>query len=1079
MWIRRLEVKDCAGVAEAGIALEPGLNVLYGPNELGKSTLVQAIRAALLLPAAASAAEPLCAWGVDALPEVAVTLEEAPGRLWRVRKRFGKSGGSAYLDFSRDGEDFSVDSRGREVDGALQRLLRWGVEPPGGRGRRRGMPASFITTALLGEQQAIDAILGASLKDDASDSGRGRLTDALQALSEHPLFKKVLASVQEKFAEAFSATGRRRIARGSPWADLRQKRADAHEREQEARRALDQCSAGEKSIVESEKEVLVAENAAQDAGRKLKNARAAEERRKAWKKAASARDDAQSALDAAIATVDRRDGAVAAESEAKRRVEELAVSLAKADAAVAEITPRADEALERVRELETGDAEAARKIREQEAEQRRMKAEAELKDFDAALARAQKCADLEVKITSAEGERRQCETKLAGLRERRGDAERMLESCRERMGELEIARCVARVVSAVETSGAREKELADTREHARRAKALAARAKEQRARAADMRAPEQVELDRLKKLDEERRVAEGKLAVGLAVAFTPERSGVVEVERDGDSGRREVRAGEPATFEARQGVRLTIAGVGVFEVRGGGPEAREDACSAAERWRTASVRHLKAAGEDSLAGLQRRRQRADSLMEEARESDRQAAEANLRSEDIEERERLVVVAEAEVEKARVALAGRLDPDANLDEFLRDYSGEDGEEVLSEEIDALAAETQRRESRVVSLRSDEGLEVERLAQSKRTLEDRQEDLRAEAKEVEDYRALLDRADKDRKKLQGSLDTAAAELQAVRKQATDAATKTRREAEDLSRRQRERAAERDRVVERLGKARQDFAERRGVATSRREAADGVDVAALRAVRDEAQRKLDALPRVEEPPEDLEVLAGQVERANSEANARRLELSRERGALEQLGGPHIREQAEQAQEALGALVRREHEVELEYGAWKLLRETLAEAEKEDAAHLGDAIVKPVSERLAALTGGRYEQVGIGPQLEATGVFLAGGERSFEEVSVGTREQAALLLRLAVAEALGFFLILDDNLTQSDSGRMSWLRDQLGKVTDVPQVIVMTCHPDAYLTGGEHAVDLTRCVTRHERLAPPAETGVAVPDD
>ena len=1071
MWIRRLEVKDCAGVSEAKITLEPGLNVLYGPNELGKSTLVQAIRAALLLPASASAAEPLCAWGVDALPEVVLTLEEEPGRVWRVRKRFGKSGGSAYLDFSHDGEDFSVDCRGREVEGALQGLLRWGVEPPGGRGRRRGMPVSFITTALLGEQQAIDAILRASLKDDASDSGRGRLTDSLQAISEHPLFKKVLASVQEKFDEAFSATGRRRIARGSPWADLREKRTVAEERERETRRRLDQCRTGEGSVRDVEEAVLVADNEAQDAERKLKNARAAEERREAWNEAAKARDEAQSELDTAVAQADRRDRAVAAELEAKRRVDKLAASLAKAEAAVAEITPRAEEAQERVRELETEDAESSRRIREQKAEQRRMKVEAELKDFDAALARAQKCADLEVKVTSAETEHRQCETKLAGLRDRLGDAGRTLASCREQMSELEIARCVARVFSTAENSVAREKELADAREHAQQAKALAARAKKQRAQAADIRAPGQAELDRLKRLDEERRVAEGKLAVGLAVAFTPERSGVVEVEKDGDGERREVQAGEPATFEARQGVRLTIAGVGVLEVRGGGPEAREDARSAAERWRTASVRHLKTAGEDSLSGLERRRQRADSLVAEANESERRAAEANLRSEDIEERERLVVVAAAEVEKARVALAGRLAAGASLDEFLRNYRGQDSEDVLSEKIDALTEVTRRHESRVVSLRSVESLEAERFTQSRRTLEDRREDLRAEAKEAGDYRDLLDCADDDRQKLRDSLNAADAELKAVRKQTTDAATKTHREAEDLGRRQRELVAERDRADERLRKAHQDFAERRGEATSRRESADGADVGALRAVRDEAQKKLDALPRVEGSPADLEALAGQAERAKSEANARRLELSKERGALEQLGGPHIREQAEQAQEALRALVRREHEVELEYGGWKLLRETLAEAEKEDAAHLGDAIVKPVAERLAALTGGRYEQVGIGPQLEATGVFLAGGERSFGEISVGTREQAALLLRLAVAEALGFFLVLDDNLTQSDSERMSWLRDQLGKVTDVPQIIVMTCHPNAYLTGGEHAVDLTRCVTRHEGIASPAE--------
>ena len=49
MWIRRLKVSDFAGIQEADLELAPGLNVLYGPNELGKSTLVDAIRAALLL----------------------------------------------------------------------------------------------------------------------------------------------------------------------------------------------------------------------------------------------------------------------------------------------------------------------------------------------------------------------------------------------------------------------------------------------------------------------------------------------------------------------------------------------------------------------------------------------------------------------------------------------------------------------------------------------------------------------------------------------------------------------------------------------------------------------------------------------------------------------------------------------------------------------------------------------------------------------------------------------------------------------------------------------------------------------
>ena len=227
MWIRRLEVADCAGIKAASVSLQPGLNVLHGPNELGKSTLVKAIRAALLLPASSTTADSLRAWNVDRAPSVALAFEQEAQRVWRVRKRFGRSGSQTYLDFSRNGQEFSQDSHGREVEGALQSILRWGIEPPGGKGGKRGMPESFIATALLGDQRDIDAILEASLAEDPNASGRERLTEALQALAEDPRLKQVLASVQERCDEAFSPTGRRRTGRGSPWSKLREERLSA------------------------------------------------------------------------------------------------------------------------------------------------------------------------------------------------------------------------------------------------------------------------------------------------------------------------------------------------------------------------------------------------------------------------------------------------------------------------------------------------------------------------------------------------------------------------------------------------------------------------------------------------------------------------------------------------------------------------------------------------------------------------------------------------------------------------------------------------------------------------------------
>ena len=265
MWIRQLEVKDCAGIASASVAMQPGLNVLHGPNELGKSTLVSAIRSTLLLPAGSTAAEPLRAWNVDSAPSVELTFEQEAQRIWRVRKRFGGSGSQTYLEFSRDGREFSQEGSGREVEGSLQRILRWGIEPPGGKGGKRGMPASFITTALLGDQRDIDAILDASLADDPNATGRERLTDALQALAEDPRFKQVLASVQERFDEAFTATGRRRGGRGSPWRQLHDDRVAAEQREQNTRQLVEHSESARSRVAELQQAVLEADAEAEQA----------------------------------------------------------------------------------------------------------------------------------------------------------------------------------------------------------------------------------------------------------------------------------------------------------------------------------------------------------------------------------------------------------------------------------------------------------------------------------------------------------------------------------------------------------------------------------------------------------------------------------------------------------------------------------------------------------------------------------------------------------------------------------------------------------------------------------------------
>ena len=217
-----LLVENFRGIRKARLEFGAGLNVLHGPNDLGKSSLATAIRAALLLQTTSKEYEEFVSWyGADD-PSVELVFESEPQRIWRVRKKFG-SAAQAFLDESRNGVDFQNVKRGREVDGQLSEILQWGLAPPGLKGRPKGMPMTFLSTALLAEQHKVDAIFERALSEDSDESGKKRMIEALQAVAEHPLYKKVLDRVQARVDKAYTSTGRKRSDKESPWVKNREK----------------------------------------------------------------------------------------------------------------------------------------------------------------------------------------------------------------------------------------------------------------------------------------------------------------------------------------------------------------------------------------------------------------------------------------------------------------------------------------------------------------------------------------------------------------------------------------------------------------------------------------------------------------------------------------------------------------------------------------------------------------------------------------------------------------------------------------------------------------------------------------
>jgi uncharacterized protein YhaN len=163
--------------------------------------------------------------------------------------------------------------------------------------------------------------------------------------------------------------------------------------------------------------------------------------------------------------------------------------------------------------------------------------------------------------------------------------------------------------------------------------------------------------------------------------------------------------------------------------------------------------------------------------------------------------------------------------------------------------------------------------------------------------------------------------------------------------------------------------------------------------------------------------------------------------------VGGQVVLEEQAAARDALRQAERKEHEVELEFDAWRLLVDKLREAENTEGQHLGEALSHPVSERFAELTANRYGKLEVTPNLHAEGLRVAGVLRDVSALSVGTQEQLATLFRLTVAEHLHSTLVLDDHLTQTDPLRSAWFREVLRNHASKTQVVVLTCRPEDYL--------------------------------
>ena len=1034
-----------AGIVEADIDFCPGLNVLYGPNDLGKSTLADSIRLALLLPHTSTSCEPFVPWTGGRHPTVELTFQSEPQRIWRLRKVFGRSG-SSTLSESRDNKQFDEVARGRHVDGRIREILRWGIPEPGGAGGGRGIPASFLATALLSTQANVAAVLEESLAGDPTQSGKERIAAAVQAVAQDPLFLALLRTTQERRDEAYTEKGAKKSSKDSPFRKASDRLRELREERERWQTLVEESQGVEhhlRQLMTGRARLEARVGAAAEQYATLERlARQAAESNAAAARVGEARD--------AVVRIQRMDADVAAAEQtlADLARKELAAEAARAAARTSkrEADAAVDAALATASSAGTS-PEISDTVARQGLELRQAAAAQLAADAGRRIELVSAAKEAFDNFETAEAEHGR---QVANVER----AARLLDEAvaQEKVAEEQLTRL--ELLESAHAVTAAEEQLADARSLVARAEDLGRRRvaastglQDLEARRAALIVPSPGTLASMRRLATDLAAAKAALDVGLVVTVTAPRPIALRVVKDG--GQPELTTDTGAVeIEATAAVDLDIGEVATVNIRGGRLEAQRTVQAFERRWAADVVPHLQAANASNLEALDARvaaSRQLDSMIEtkavELRSLDEQISSLGDPTQVLQD-------AEQEADRCRASL------------------GAVPSELLARELATLGRDSVR------TLRERKESAMKTLAAGRaKAAASRTAHAVAEANLVA-ARSMLDVARTARE----SAHTAFPEgienaLTGARASLAEATDEQRRVTGELASLQEKVAAEHARIESAVASARAAAAEaQRAVETAESQRATAIADRASQVGRLEELRRLRAaqdLPAAEEalriatehqsalPVPERTVGEPEVAAARQALEGLQLQLAglegeihKAHGALEQVGGAVARERLRDVIEAYELAERSEQEIEEEFEAWKLLLDQMKLADAAEASNLGQVLAPAIAGRFEALTQNRYESVRLTAQLGTDGVVVRGAVRSTARLSVGTREQLSTLYRVALAEYLGTTLLLDDQLVQSDNARMDWFRELLTEKARTFQIVVLTCRPEDYLT-------------------------------
>ncbi|MBX3303005.1 MAG: AAA family ATPase [Parvibaculum sp.] len=201
----------------------------------------------------------------------------------------------------------------------------------------------------------------------------------------------------------------------------------------------------------------------------------------------------------------------------------------------------------------------------------------------------------------------------------------------------------------------------------------------------------------------------------------------------------------------------------------------------------------------------------------------------------------------------------------------------------------------------------------------------------------------------------------------------------------------------------------------------------------------------------PEEVELRRERAQSTLATVDAERRQLREEQIGLQSrltaLGKNGISELLEEARGRETRTLARRDRLQRDAAAWNRLVSTLVDAER-DAK---EAFLEPVLKRVDPFLRLLFPDARVTlneETLEITGVVRGGREEPYPLLSIGTREQLSILVRLAFAVYLrekGFpaAVILDDALVYADDDRFERMQLALRKAAETVQVLILTCRP------------------------------------